>query len=591
MTILIMRKNIFLLLTVVLLFVGCTMQNAYHETLERAKRLINERPDSALELLDSIFPYQNTFSKSMHMDYMLQRLNAQNKCDTIFRSDSTAKILVDYYNHHGTSNQRMLANYLAGRVYYDMGELPHALHYYQCAVEAADTIRSDCDLYTLYAVYGQMAELFHAQLLPDNEMEALLAAERCAWKDHDTLSALTAYELRFRPYYLKNEKDSVLLILNRVHDLFIKYGHRKRAAQTLPSIISISLDQGKYEKAHELMLSYEKESGLFDKNGEIMDGFEIYYYEKGRYATFKHETDSAVYYFTKLLDAGQFEAGYKGLLQVYQMRGNPDSIAKYATLYAAANDSSFLHVNQRQVEQVRANYNYNRQRQLAEKRKQEARNWMMGATGTVMVALLILSILLLYLYRFKARRLQEINNLKEKKENLELLLQKKEVSDEEIKREILRLINKNSSNSKIHKETVSRLQTQIDILQRKLLETMQPTKIDPALERFIIEFKNKLHEFHTDDKPPSESEWALLKKAFSSNHHSAYQFVTSPHNITEDQIRICLMTMLDISESMMAVALSTDSRRVDRVKRQANKKLFGEDNASKLKSNLRPYFS
>jgi len=48
---------------------------------------------------------------------------------------------------------------------------------------------------------------------------------------------------------------------------------------------------------------------------------------------------------------------------------------------------------------------------------------------------------------------------------------------------------------------------------------------------------------------------------------------------------------LDISESMMAVALNTDSRRVDRIKRQANKKLFGEDNASKLKSNLRPYFS
>ena len=243
------------------------------------------------------------------------------------------------------------------------------------------------------------------------------------------------------------------------------------------------------------------------------------------------------------------------------------------------------------MEQVRASYNYSRQQQIAEKRKQEARNWMICATGIIMVALLIITILLLVLYRYKARRLQEISNLKEKKENLELLLQKNEVSNEKIKREILRLNNKNSSNSKIHKETVSRLQTQISILQRKLLETMQPSKIDQTLERFIIEFKNKLHEFHTGDKPPTESEWALLKKAFSCNHSSAYQFVTSPHNITEDQIRICLMIMLDISESMMAVALNTDSRRVDRIKRQANKKLFGEDNASKLKSNLRPYFS
>ena len=132
-----MKKNIILLLTVATLLVGCTTQTAYHETIERAKQLMNEHPDSALALLDSLQPYQGAFSKSMRMDFMMQRLNAQNKCDTIFRSDSIAKILVDYYSHHGTSNQRMLANYLAGRVYYDMGELPYALQFYQDAAEAA----------------------------------------------------------------------------------------------------------------------------------------------------------------------------------------------------------------------------------------------------------------------------------------------------------------------------------------------------------------------------------------------------------------------------------------------------------------------
>jgi hypothetical protein len=60
--------------------------------------------------------------------------------------------------------------------------------------------------------------------------------------------------------------------------------------------------------------------------------------------------------------------------------------------------------------------------------------------------------------------------------------------------------------------------------------------------------------------------------------------------MTEEQIRVCMMTMLGISESMMAFALDSDNRRVDRVKRQANKKLFGEDNASALKSNLRLYY-
>ena len=103
-------------------------------------------------------------------------------------------------------------------------------------------------------------------------------------------------------------------------------------------------------------------------------------------------------------------------------------------------------------------------------------------------------------------------------------------------------------------------------------------------------FKQKLQDYHSGDNPPTESEWEQLKKLFSANHRSGYQLVTSSHSLTEEQIRVCLMTMLDISESMMAFALNTDRTRIDRVKRQANKKLFGEENASALKSNLRLYY-
>ena len=384
-----MKKIIFLLLTVATLLVGCTTQTGRHETIERAKQLMNEHPDSALALLDSLQPFQGAFSKSMRMDFMMQRLNAQNKCDTIFRSDSIAKILVDYYAHHGTSNQRMLANYLAGRVYYDMGELPYALQFYQDAAEAADTTRADCDLYTLYAIYGQMAQLFHAQFLPDDEMTALRTAEQCAWNGNDTISALAAYELRVRPYYLKNEKDSVLFILNHVRDLYLQYGYRENAARVLSPKISILIDQNKYAEVHELMQIYESESGLFKADGNIMSGREMYYYEKGRYALFENKTDSAVLYFTKLLNAKRFEAGYKGLMQVYEKRNKPDSVAKYATLYAAANDSSYLHVNQNSIHQISAMYDYNRHQKMAEKERIKAEKSKRGriALWTALIGL------------------------------------------------------------------------------------------------------------------------------------------------------------------------------------------------------------
>ena len=109
---------------------------------------------------------------SLDHEAMRQRLKYVSDCnraDTVFteRWLPTVDSLVTYFDRHGSANDRMMAHYVQGRVYHDMGEAPQALECYQRAAEVADTTRSDCDLYTLTAIYGQMADLFDAQYLPD----------------------------------------------------------------------------------------------------------------------------------------------------------------------------------------------------------------------------------------------------------------------------------------------------------------------------------------------------------------------------------------------------------------------------------------
>ena len=545
-------------------------------------------------ILITLVIFALTACTSPSHEAMRQRLKYVSDCnraDTVFteRWLPTVDSLVTYFDRHGSANDRMMAHYVQGRVHHDMGEAPQALECYQKAAEQADTTSSDCDLYTLYAVYCQMAKLFHSQYLPDDEMQALEVAQLIAWKDKDTLAAIKAFELRVRPYFLKEEKDSMLYVMREARDLYLKTNHKKEAAEAIFSSISIYLDRKQIAEAGHWLKIYEKESRNFDENGTLKKGG-MYYYEKGRYLLATGQIASAIPFFKKAKDAGYKEAGYKGLMMAYEKAGISDSIAIYAKLFARANDSCYYHVNQEKIHQISAMYDYSRQQQIAEKNRQEARNWMIAVIGTVMAAMLMVSILLLAFYRFKTRRLQEVSYLKEKKEYLEQLMIKKDASAEEIRREIVRLNNKNASNSKMYKETINRLQTQIDTLQQKLLETLQTTEADPSAEHIVILFKQKLQDYHSGDNPPTESEWEQLKKSFSVNHRSGYQLVTSSYNLTEEQIRVCLMTMLDVSESMMAFALNTDRKRIDRVKRQANKKLFGEDNASALKSNLRLYY-
>ena len=521
------------------------------------------------------------------LDYVSQC----NRADTVFTEAwlLTVDSLVRYFDDQGNANERMMAHYLKGRVHHDMGEAPIALECYQKATEMADTTSGDCDLYTLYAIYGQMALLFDHQYLPDDEMKALKASEQIAWKDGDTLSAIKAYELRIRPYFLRGDTDSMIIVMKDARDMFLKSGSREKAARAIYSLISISLDRGNTQEARHYLDIYERESGNFNEKGELIKG-DHYYYDKGRYLLAMGQIDSAKYCFDKVLGHGLFEAGYKGLLSVYKARHNADSIAKYAELFANANDSNYYYVNQEKIHLISTMYDYSYQRRIAEEKKREAENLILGILFTILVSLLAISALLGVFYSFKAKRLQEISELTLTRDNLEKLLAEKENSVETIKNEITRLNNKNANIHRTHKEEILCLQSQINLLQQKFTEVMEKEKANPSIDAVIHTFKDKFQEYHRGDLPPTNSEWEQFENAFANSHYTYYRFITSHHGMTKEQIRICMMAVLDISESMMAFVLGTDNKRIDRLKRQVNNKLFRDGKASTLKSRLWQYF-
>lgn len=125
---------------------------------------------SALRMLDSMSPHVSYMSKSRRMRYELLRAKAMNKSNVYFRSDSTMKEVVAYYSRHGTPNDKMMAYYLLGCVYRDLGEAPAALEYYQKAVACADTTAEDCDYRNLCKVCRQTAIVLHNQKLVDEEL-------------------------------------------------------------------------------------------------------------------------------------------------------------------------------------------------------------------------------------------------------------------------------------------------------------------------------------------------------------------------------------------------------------------------------------
>ena len=123
-------------------------------------------------------------------------LDSLNQRNRNYETLSIAEVqpYVDFFTRYGTANDRVLAHYLLGRAYHDGGEAPKALEQYQKAAECADTSSADCDYHTMTAIYGQIADLFHLEFLPNDELRALQQVEQYAKLDKDTFSSIMAYK-------------------------------------------------------------------------------------------------------------------------------------------------------------------------------------------------------------------------------------------------------------------------------------------------------------------------------------------------------------------------------------------------------------
>ena len=315
------------------------------------------------------------------MVLQLEELERQNRADSLMLNDSLALRLADYFDRHGSANERLRAHYILGRTYADMGEAPAALSAYLDAADCADTTQADCDYQTLYKAYAQMATIFHKQNLPQDEIIALNKYSQYVRMDNptDTTRYLVARRQMVRPYFLLGEKDSVLEIIEQSTKQLLGIGSRQEAARGLLTAIYIYTERGQLHKANELLTTFERESNLFDAKGNIAKGREDYYWIKGNLELAEGNMESADSFFRKGILYGSYEAvssSYKGMLSIFHHKRDIDSIAHYSHLNEYALDSLHKRIQTDAVHQASALYNYTRNEKKAERaarEKQEAR--------------------------------------------------------------------------------------------------------------------------------------------------------------------------------------------------------------------------
>ena len=575
------RLHTVLLLIAFCLMSACNDISSEQSLLDTAESLLDTHADSARSLLDSIrSQIEQKNVRRLTMRYRLLMASALNKTYGQLPSDTTFSEVVRYYDHHGNSNERMRAHYLLGCIYRDMGEAPQAIQCYQDATEYADTLRANCDYNTLFRIYAQMADVYAKQFLTE---EALIAQQKTmlyAKKAHDIYHYIHAYELTLNSYNIMDDTAMIVHVTNESHRLFMANGMPQHAANVYPSLIRLYLDHSEYEKAKPLMDEFEKESGLFDDDGNIINPRRTnYYYSKGLYYMGVHRVDSAEYFFRKLLSCSVNDyASYKGLLAVYQAKHNQDSIVKYANLCERGLENMLENIQMEATKQVTAMYNYNRVQDQVNKKEQEVRRIKIIIGVSLLLTCLIAVYVYVYIRKNRKRVLAQINQL-----NTNYLEAMNDVDRAKADMAAMQadytlfVCNKEKDIAELEQK-VAQYQSQIDSLNSSERE-------EALLSSIPVEAFRK---FTYPQQPlPHKSDWLQLTRIVKQSLPTFYAKVSQENLLSPLQLRTSLLTRLKFTNSEISILLNITPQQVTNTKTAINEKLFGQKTATTLMANLK----
>ena len=600
--------HILLCLWALCMLIGCA-GDGYTPALRTADSLMNDSPSVALAMLDSLKGEAQGWSKARRMRYHLLTMKAQNKAYVDFTSDSLAKDVVEYYDNHGTANDRLLAHYLLGCVYRDLGESPEALRAYYDAISVADTATADCDMSTLASVYGQMSQIFHQQDLPYDEVWAWQNYSKFIKETGGAKDYIIAKSQLIRPYYLLGEKDSVLKIISDSYQSLKLMGYTQDAAEMLPTAIYIYTERKDLLVARQMIDIYERESGLFDGNGNIARGREHYYVTKGFFKLAINEMDSAENCFRNAIQTGYLSDGYKGLLSVYRHKNVLDSIVHFSLLYEAAQDSLHDNMQMETIHRMSALFNYNRFQKLAqdnEKRANKNRMILIIIVGLV----IIIALILWNLYQSDKRKKQrELEKLKSDYANatddynknlhtLKLLEETHKSTISEMLKELIHTQDENISFRQQLEEQIAQYETTKEELENEnesLKEKIARLQKEEGISKYIDKSKRFKDTAIVDrfmliaESPlmmPEDDEWEELVNTTSDYYPELIRDMDKLQGISVQEIRLCILVAMSIRESDVARMMEVSNQRVSNIKSALNKKLFGDSSARSLYKNL-----
>lgn len=376
--------------------------------LERIWEYVAENPEEAMAALDSIDTRE--LSESDRMFYNLMSIKAKDKTYLVHKSDSLILKVIDYYSRHKNDELFSEALYYGGRVYYDLGDYPTALKYFQ---KALDLLPENTPQIRLRGnVLSQTSGVLEDVGLYDQSLSYVKESLEIDCKLNDTINVALDYNSLGAIYLHSNKLDSAYKYF-RLAELCAEHFSDSLVSVTRMYQAAVFYYRNDVKNAINLIRPLVNQTNILAKNTLLAYASKIY---------LKAESLDTAYLYARELALSNFpdnrKTGYSIMLSP-ELRHMVaiDSLDYFYNDYKRVLEAAFRHQEENQALIQNSMYNY----RVHERQKHEAERDKERMLIYVITLLAIFSILLSFTLLLLYNRKSQLVKLHEALAKLEFI--------------------------------------------------------------------------------------------------------------------------------------------------------------------------
>ena len=272
-------KHCIFLLLILAALISCNDPKPVTETLHRAEALMNEYPDSAWTLLNTISS-DDMEQKRNRALYALLYTQAQDKTYRDETNDTLISVAVDYYRNTDDVRHKFLSYYYKGRVHFNAKDYLGATTCYMEAEQLADEVEDDYLVGLLYAELGRIYNIYYDY---PKSLEAHQKAVECYER---------AGKIRHRNYMWLNQGlvyrnlnrfDESERLLRMVLESAQKKGDNTLVKSSMGSLVLLYIEEKRMQEAQKLYVALESVAGINYGSASFMGKLAQMYASKDEY--------------------------------------------------------------------------------------------------------------------------------------------------------------------------------------------------------------------------------------------------------------------------------------------------------------------